>query len=128
MKAIAFIVTFMAATATFMNTLPAADNPPIIDQSLKFYEAYINKYISRCQIKAALFKNAPFENSHKIVSLAKKKAAFLSENRAQLVREMIEKQFGKKHYLVELYLNEKFEETTQADDIVASPAIAMLGI
>jgi uncharacterized protein (UPF0210 family) len=94
MKAIAFIVTFIAATASLMNTLHTAVDSPIIDQSSRFYEACINKYISKCQTKAALIKNVPFENSRKIVSLAKKKAAFLSENKTQLITEMIEKKLG----------------------------------
>jgi hypothetical protein len=126
MKAIAFIVTFMAAAASLMNTLPAVDDSPIIDRSSRFYEAHINKYIARCQTKAALIKHVPFENSRKIMSLAKKKAAFLSENKARLISEMIEKKFGEKHYLVEFYLNKRFQETTQTDDIASSQAIARL--
>lgn len=63
-----------------------------------------------------------------MVSLAKKKAAFLSEHKTQLITEMITKKFGEKHYLVEFYLNKRFQETTQSNDTASSPAIAMLGI
>ena len=128
MKAIAFIVTIMAAAASLMNTLPAVDDAPIIDRSSRFYEAHINKYISRCQTKAALIKHVPFENGRKIVALAKKKSAFLSENKTQLIIEMMEKKLGDKHYLVEFYLNKRFLETTQANDTTAPAAIAMLGL
>jgi hypothetical protein len=128
MKAMAFIVSFMAAAASLVNALPAVDDSPIIDKSSRFYEAHINKYISRCQAKAVLIQYVPFENSQRIMYLAKKKAAFLAENKVQLVSEMIEKNFGEKHYLVEFYLNKRFQETTQSDDIESSPAIEMLGI
>lgn len=127
MKAQMLSIILITAVAALMSTLSATGDSPALDQSSKFYGNYINKYISRCQIKVALLKDLKFKNIQKIVSLAQQKAAFLSENKNQLVNEMIAKNIGKKHYKIELYLNKRFNETNHGDNIVQSQAVATLG-
>lgn len=127
MKTQMLSIILITAVAALMSTLSAAGDSPALDQSSKFYGNYINKYISRCQIKAAILKSLKFKNIQKIVSLAQQKAAFFSENKNQLINEMIAKNIGKKNYKIELYLNKRFNETTQEDNIAQSQAVAMLG-
>lgn len=128
MKAHVFFITFITATVVLMSALPAAVAPPAIDESSNFYEAYIDKYISRCQTKETLLKNLKLKNIQKIVSQAKKKAAFFSENKEQLISEMIEKKMGEKQYLTRLYLNKRFNEMTPANHLTSPHTIAALGM
>jgi len=128
MNAQLFIVSFLVAATALVNPLIPTDAPSEKNQSFKFYEDYIDKYISRCQTKVTVYENIKFKNIQKTVILAKKKAAFLSENRNQLINDIIDKKIGKKHYLVELYLNKRFDAATQEDDYSASQALAMLGM
>ena len=123
-----FLITLMTATVALMSTLPAAVDSPVIDQSPGIYATYINKYISRCQTKEKLLKNLKLKNIQKIVSQTKKKAAFFSERKEQLISEMIERKIGGKQYLIKLYLDKRFQEMIPANDITPSQMIAALGI
>ena len=128
MNAQVFIITLMTATVALMSALPAAVDPPVIDKSLNPYEAHINKYVSRCQTKEKLLNNLKLKNIQKIVTQTKKKAAFFSENKEQLISEMIERKIGEKQYLIKLYLDKRFQEMIPANDITPSQTIATLGI
>lgn len=123
-----FFITLLTATVALMSTLPAAVAPPVIDESSNLYEAYIHKYISRCQTKEALLKKLKLKNIQKIVSQAKKKAVFLSENKEQLIGEMIEKKIGEKQYLIKLYLNKRFHEMAPANDMTSPQTIVALDL
>jgi len=127
MKAQLLSVILIATMAALMSTISALDETPALEQTSKFYEDCINKYISRCHTKAALFKNIKFKNIQKIVSLAMQKAAFLSENKDRLINEMIAENIGKKHYKIQLYLNKRFNESNLRDDTAPSHAVATLG-
>jgi hypothetical protein len=110
-----------------MSTSAAAGDDQALDQSPKFYEDYINKYISRCQTKVTLLKNLKFKNIQKMVSEAQQKAAFLSENKDRLIQDMVAKNIGKRHYKVKLYLNKRFKESNLRHNIAPSHAVATFG-
>ena len=120
-------IILIIVIAALMNTLSTAGDYPALDQSPKFYEDCIDKYISRCQTKAALLKNFKFKNIQKMASLALQKAAFLSENKDRLINEMIAENIGKKHYKVQLYINKRFNESDPRDYMAPSHAVATLG-
>ncbi len=98
---------------------------PIISQmttgstNKALYGAYIDKFILRCESKAAK-SNSRSKTIRLESALYRLKASFFSCNKTELIREMTAANVGVKPHQMHYYLNKKFFNTLK----LASKALA----
>ena len=112
MKARVFCVISLLGFVITMGMAPLTAQSESKDQLKKFYRNCIEKKISNCKAKTAL-KNSRSENLQMKANLAQKQLIFFTNNKNELIDEMIDQQIGYKQYKVEHYLNRRFYEMSQ---------------
>ena len=103
-------VIFVTILAFFLVPLSAICGETDKDtQLIKYYENAISKIIFLCNSKAQL-KESKSVHLQKCAAMEIKKAAFFSENKERLIKEMVKRDIGAKQYKIEYFLNKKFYE------------------
>jgi hypothetical protein len=75
-----------------------------------YYESCIVREIEKCDAKLNLLRTSKSKNLQDYAKIEALKAEFFAAEKESLVKEMIKIQLKPKHYKVELFLNNHFQE------------------
>ena len=106
-------VIFVTILAFYLGAIPAICKEIDKNSQLKkYYGHFINEKISKCHSKAQL-KKSKSKHLQNYAAMEIKKAAFLSENKELLIKEMVKREIGVKQYKIEYFLNTQFYENNE---------------
>ena len=80
------------------------------EQIAKYYESCIFREIKKCDLKLVLLSKSKSKNLQDYAKMEVQKAEFFKSEKDMLIKEMIETQMDPKHYKIELFLNNRFQE------------------
>ena len=80
------------------------------EQIAKYYESCIFREIKKCDLKLVLLSKSKSKNLQDYAKREAQKAEFFMAEKDMLIKEMIETQMDPKHYKIELFLNNRFQE------------------
>jgi hypothetical protein len=73
-----------------------------------YHEVFIDKLISNCKYKEAFMYDSRSENLCQGAAIGCLKAAYLKSHKEMLIEDIIASEIGKKPYMIQYYLNNKF--------------------
>ena len=114
MKVAKYFTYVTIAVIFVLWAVPVMSQQSSYDKLKAFYEASIDKRISKCESKTALL-NSKFGNVRSAAETALLKVAFLNNYREILVQDMLSSNIGIKSYKIDYYLNQRFFATIRSE-------------
>jgi hypothetical protein len=110
MQAKVLIINLMISISVFCGLLNSTAFSGDHEKLAKYYESCIVREIAKCDSKLVLLRTSKSKNLQDYAKMEAQKAKFFNAEKEMLVKEMIEMQLKPKHYKVELFLNNRFQE------------------
>ena len=110
MQAKVLTISVMIGVSAFIGQLNLAVFSGDHKELAKYYESCIVREIVKCDSKLVLLRTSKSKNLHDYVKMEAQKAKFFKAEKEMLIKEMIEMQLKPKHYKVEFFLNNRFQE------------------
>jgi hypothetical protein len=110
MKAKVLTICLMVGVSAFIGLLNSTAFSGDHEKLAKYYESCIVREIAKCDSKLVLLRTSKSKNLQDYAKVEAQKAEFFNAEKEMLVKEMIEMQLKPKHYKVELFLNNRFQE------------------
>ena len=110
MQAKVLTISLMVGVSAFIGLLNSTAFSGDHEKLAKYYESCIVREIVKCDAKLVLLRTSKSKNLQDYAKLEAQKAKFFNAEKEMLVKEMIEMQLKPKHYKVELFLNNRFQE------------------
>lgn len=110
MQAKVLTISLMVGVSAFIGLLNSTAFSGDHEKLAKYYESCIVREIVKCDAKLVLLRTSKSKNLQDYAKLEAQKAKFFKAEKEMLVKEMIEMQLKPKHYKVELFLNNRFQE------------------
>lgn len=105
-----FVIFLAVCFATLLLPLEATTEMTTAATQEQAYNAYIDNLIYKCESKAAR-TDSKCQNIRQATALYRLKAAYYRVNKAELVKEMLERGIGVKPHRIHYYLNKSFYDT-----------------
>ena len=110
MQAKVLTISLMVGVSAFLGLLNSTAFSGDHEALAKYYESCIVREIVKCDSKLVLLRTSKSKNLQDYAKMEAQKAKFFNAEKEMLVKEMIEMQLKPKHYKVELFLNNRFQE------------------
>jgi hypothetical protein len=110
MQAKVLTICLMVGVSAFIGLLNSTAFSGDHEKLAKYYESCIVREIAKCDSKLVLLRTSKSKNLQDYAKMEAQKAKFFNAEKEILVKEMIEMQLKPKHYKVELFLNNRFQE------------------
>jgi hypothetical protein len=110
MQAKVLTICLMVGVSAFIGLLNSTAFSGDHEKLAKYYESCIVREIAKCDSKLVLLRTSKSKNLQDYAKMEAQKAKFFNAEKEMLVKEMIEMQLKPKHYKVELFLNNRFQE------------------
>ena len=110
MQAKLLTISLTVVVSAFIGLLNSTTFSGDHEELAEYYESCIVREIVKCDSKLVLLRTSKSKNLRDYAKMEAQKVKFFNAEKEMLVKEMIEMQLKPKHYKVELFLNNRFQE------------------